>query len=311
MIDQQAAHATDELARWIREDGKNPTDLTLLGAIPGPGVTFFAVGFRLDGAGEQLLGVAGGYIGETMNLTGHTYTDYQVVSETFGEDATALIGERDRQLMGGSGDLVAEGREVAEESVTILLTSAPINAAADGFDISERQVKIPKIKQFAERAYLWPDAVSAVAQHTGHVIIRSTGPDPLARATAHAKATAALAENPNVVAIMANETVYEPAFYREVVAGSNPPVLALVNLGLAKEDGKLYGFTRGLADYGKDEFMLTGPDMATLQHTLLELASHVLVTGSVLSGDVTLSTGKVLHLVREGSGASARLTGEL
>lgn len=308
MIEDQLAHAPSELARYVEADGHRAENVTVLGQIPGPGVTFFALGFTVDGS-EQLLGVAGGYIGDTLNLTGHTYTEYQRVTENFGEDATNLIGIRDRQLM--STDIVAEGREVATESVTIVLTTGTIDPQIEGVEIVERSIKIPKLKAMAERAYLWPDAVAEVARHTGHIVVRSSGGDPLERAINHARATAAIAQSEKVVAILANETVYEPAFYREVVAGSNPPVLAMVNLGLAQEKGVLYGFTRGLADFGKDEFLLTGSDTAELQHTLLELASHVIVTGAILSGDVTLSSGKVLHLEREGSGPSAQLRGDL
>jgi len=77
--------------------------------------------------------------------------------------------------------------------------------------------------------------------------------------------------------------------------------------------GKLHGFTEGLADIGKDEFLLEGDSPEELQRVLLELASHILVTGAVISDDtnLTLSTGQVLHLTRKGSGENAALTGSL
>ena len=125
---------------------------------------------------------------------------------------------------------------------------------------------------------------------------------------------AGVGADPNAVAVLANETLYEPAMYTEVVTGTPegmPPVLALVQLGLAKEKGALHGFTVGLGAFGKDEFLLTGESAAALQHTLLELASHVLVTGAVLAGPVTLSTGEQLTLTREGEGDTAVLRGAL
>ncbi len=99
----------------------------------------------------------------------------------------------------------------------------------------------------------------------------------------------------------------------ETTPPDSPPVLALVQLGLATRLGRLYGFTEGLADAGKDEFLLTGTSPEELQQVLLELASHVLVTGVVIPDgtDLTLSTGAVLHLNRQGTGERAVLAGSL
>lgn len=310
-LSDQVARAVTDLGEHVASRGRTAENIEALGQIPGPGVTFFAMSFTCDGRGP-LLGIAGGYIGDTTESTGHTYTNFAPVTDTFGQDATTLIAERDRELM---GSVTAGGRTEADETVTIVLTRGQVTVPEiEGMEITARHVKIPRLSPIAERAYLWPGANQAVSSHTGHIVLRSRGGKALPRAMAHAVATAEIAGDPRAVAVLANETLYEPAMYREVVTGTPeglPPVLALVQLGLAKEKGVLHGFTVGLAAFGKDEFLLTGGTAETLQHTLLELASHVLLTGAVLSGPVTLSTGTQLTLTREGEGDTAVLTGSL
>lgn len=311
----QAEDAPRELTNFIEADGRTVESMELLGQIPGPGVTFFALGFTLTQGGPTLLGIAGGYIGDSLKVTGHTYTIYEQLGENLGEQATALIARRDKELMSQAGDLTAPGRSLASETTTVLLAVANLTVPEiDGVEISVKKAKFPQIKAIAERAYLWPNAVQEASKHTTIVTITTRGGNVLERSTRHAQITARLSQDPRVVAIVANETVYEPAFYREVVQSTPegyPPVLTLVHLGLAKEKGTLYGFTKGLDAFGKDEFLLTGSSMEKLQHTLFELASHVIMSGNIMNEEVSLSSGETLTLEREGEGDTAVLTGSL
>lgn len=326
-LKKQAKDAVREMRDWLIRDGQNPSDIEILGRIDGPGVTFFAMKYRLPGVEDWLLGVAGGYIGETLTLTGHTISAYEPVTERFGQDATALISAMDRALTGRG---TAEGRTRADHLTATLLLTEPVDADAlwqriggevrgDELERGASRLRpgsaVKRLRPIAERAYLWPKAVDETAKHTASLVIDTSGEDLTERAWVHTQLVASLIDS-SVVGIAANGTVYEPAFYRQVVettpAGS-PPVLALVQLGLAKRLGRLHGFTEGLADVGRDEFLLTGESPEELQEVLLELASHVLVTGVVIPDgtDLTLSTGAVLHLNRKGTGENAVLVGSL
>ncbi|WP_182353859.1 hypothetical protein [Flaviflexus huanghaiensis] len=323
----QAEDAVREMRDWLVRDGQNPSDVEVLGRINGPGVTFFAMQFRLPGVEDWLLGVAGGYLGSSLSLTGHTLTAYEPVTDRFGQDATDLITAMDRALTSGA---VADGRKVSEFLTATLLLREPIDADALGMrlggtvsdgtvHLGPSQIQpapvVEDLTEIAERAYLWPRALEQTSQHRASLMIRSVGEDTFARARDHTMLVASLIDD-RVLGIFANGTVYEPGFYRQVVEttpSDSPPVLALVHLGLAKRRGMLFGFTEGLADVGKDEFLLTGATPEELQQVLLELASHVLVTGIVIPDgtDLTLSTGVSLHLNRQGSGEKAVLVGAL
>lgn len=326
-LKRQAEDAVREMRDWLVRDGQDPSVVEVLGRINGPGVTFFAMRYHLPGVEDWLLGVAGGYLGDTLTLTGHTLTAYEPVSDSFGEDATALITAMDRALTAGA---VAEGRSVADSLTATLLLRHPIDVAAlqrtlggevrdgtlhHGASLLRPAPAIDDLTPIAERAYLWPRAVEETSQHTASLVIDTSGEDTAARARTHTELVASLIDD-HVLGIHANGTVYEPGFYRQVVETTppgSPPVLALVQLGLATRLGRLYGFTEGLADVGKDEFLLTGTSPEELQQVLLELASHVLVTGVVIPDgtDLTLSTGAVLHLNRQGTGEKAVLAGSL
>lgn len=326
-LKEQAADAVREMRDWLVRDGQDPSDVEVLGRINGPGVTFFAMKYRLPGVEDDLLGVAGGYLEDTLTLTGHTFTAYEPVTESFGDDATALIAAMDRALTSGA---VAEGREIADQLTATLLLREPIDlerlgtilggTAVDGeLIIKSSRLRaggpIKDIKPIAERAYLWPDAKESVTQHSSSLVIDTSAEDMEVRARLHTSLVASLIDH-STTAVYANGTVYEPAFYKQVVETTpegSPPVLALVQLGLAKRLGRLHGFTEGLADIGKDEFLLTGKTPEELQRVLLELASHVLVTGVVIPDgtDLTLSTGTVIHLNRKGSGENAALVGAI
>ena len=326
-LKKQAADAEREMRDWLVRDGKQPTKVEVLGRINGPAVTFFAMQFQVPEHDGWLLGVAGGYLEDTLTLTGHTVSSYQPVTENFGEDATSLIAAMDRALSSGA---VAEGRDVAEYLSATLLLNEPAHLERvrahlggrvedDVLYVGNSRIttgpELDKLGPIAERAYLWPDAKIAVSHHTARLVVDTAGTDHLAQAEEHARRVTELIDS-SVLGISANGTLYEPAFYRQVVdttPAGTPPVLVLVQLGLAKRMGKLHGFTEGLADIGKDEFLLEGDSPEELQRVLLELASHILVTGAVISDDtnLTLSTGQVLHLTRKGSGENAALTGSL
>ena len=326
-LKEQAADAVREMRDWLVRDGQDPTDVGVLGRINGPGVTFFAMTYRLPGVEDALLGVAGGYLADTLTLTGHTFTAYEPVTESFGDDATALIAAMDRALTSGA---TAEGREIADHLTATLLLRTPIDLerlkALIGGELTDEELivgssrlrtgsTIKDIGPIAERAYLWPRAKDAVKQQAASLIVDTSAEDTTVRASIHSFLVASLIDH-DTVAVYANGTVYEPAFYQQVVETTpegSPPVLTLVQLGLAKRLGKLHGFTEGLADIGKDEFLLTGQSPEELQRVLLELASHVLVTGVVIPDgtDLTLSTGTVIHLNRKGSGENAALVGTI
>ncbi|MGO1402924.1 MAG: hypothetical protein ACTHUY_11200 [Flaviflexus sp.] len=326
-LKKQAKDAVREMRDWLVRDGHRPDKVDVLGRIDGPGVTFFAMQFRLPGSEDWLLGVAGGYLGDGLTLTGHTITSYEPVTDNFGQDATALIAAMDRALTSGA---VAEGREAAGSLVATLLLTEPVDidrlartiggTVEDDVLFHEKARITPGPKQdklgpIADRAYLWPAAGEVTDDHVASLEIETSGADFLERAWDHTRLVSSLIDS-HVVGVFANGTVYEPAFYRQVVETTpvgSPPVLALVQLGLAKRMGKLHGFTEGLADVGKDEFLLTGDSPEDLQRVLLELASHVLVTGAVIPGgtELTLSTGTVIHLERKGTGENAALVGSI
>ena len=321
-LKRQAADAVREMRDWLVRDGHTPSEVEVLGRIDGPGVTFFVMRFRLDG--DWLLGVAGGYVADTLTVTGHTLTAYEPVTDSIGEDATALITAMDRALTAGS---VADGRTVSERLTATLLVHERVDVSRLqgmlGGDIIDgalvlgtstlRPGPAQDVTDAAERAYLWPQAVSQTKTHTASIIIDTAGGEE--RARIHTRLVASLLDE-NVAVVAANGTVYEPAFYRQVVDTTpedSPAVLVLVHLGIATRRGRLYGFTEGLADVGKDEFLLSGSSPEELQGVLLELASHVLLTGAVIPDDteLTLSTGAKIHLSRQGEGAEAVLAGRL
>lgn len=326
-LKKQAKDAVRDMTEWLTRDGRAPSEVEVLGRIDGPGVTFFAMKFRLPGSDTWLLGISGGYIGESLTLTGHTVSAYEPVTDHFGEDATTLIATMDRALSSGA---VAEGRSVAENLSATLLFETPVTLnrvrantggtiEGDTLYVDNSRItigpKVDKLGPIADRAYLWPEAKNAISRHGQRLVIETAGPDHLRRASEHTRRVSSLIDE-NTVGISANGTLYEPAFYHQVVETTpedSPPVLVLVQLGLAKRFGTLHGFTEGLADLGKDEFLIDGGTPEEMQRILLELASHVLVTGAVLPDDtkLTLSTGQVLHLSREGTGENAALTAKL
>lgn len=326
-LKKQAEDAVREMRDWLIREGRSPSAVEVLGRIDGPGVTFFAMKYRLPGVEDWLLGVAGGYLADTLTLTGHTLTAYEPVTDSFGQDATDLITVMDRALTAGA---VAEGRQIANHLTASLLLREPVDfvrlKSTIGGEFDDDVLihgpsrlsaggAIDDIGSVAERAHLWPQAEAHVNQHTSSLIVDTADEDTAMRARLHTSLVASLIDD-NTVAVFANGTVYEPAFYRQVVETTPdglPPVLALVQLGLAKRRGRLHGFTQGLADIGKDEFLLTGKSPEDLQRVLLELASHVLVTGVVVPDgtDLTLSSGAVIHLSRKGTGENAALIGSI
>ena len=91
-----------------------------------------------------------------------------------------------------------------------------------------------------------------------------------------------------------------------------PPILALVYVGIGQEEDTYCGYTLGLTNFGKDEVIITGSDLPQIQRAVLDVASHVIVTGAVIGDqELTLASGHTLSFTRHGDGEDAVLRAAL
>lgn len=150
-------------------------------------------------------------------------------------------------------------------------------------------------EQNAANNYRWPEAAQVTGSHTAHLLVAVLG-----RETPHLQTTATFVEvcaaclkQPGALGLFSTGTVYRPDEYIATALRMREdefPLANLVYFGLYRADGKLNGYTYGLAEFGKKEIevLQTGAQPGELYGFLYDIASYIVLSDVVLLDGETI-----------------------
>lgn len=334
MNEKQMQAAQQAMVEWLcdpRELGKPPAKIACAGTLTLDEKTYYLFQFKKGLLGKWLLGVCGGYEGDSTENCGHVFSQMAPFDPaTAAQQATEMVEflrdylEKQNKdpaeeaghflgfaLLGKAGwdkrrliaDLQAEwGIAVKEEGEDN--SDDILYCAIDNMNVAVSLMPAPVPNREAEQSatgnYLWPDAVKTAKAHKAHLLVAVLGqePDPRARGVLFAKVMACCCKQPDVTGIYTSGTVFEPQFYAEladVMKQGELPIFNWVWLGLYRTEKGCCCYTCGMETLGKHEMEVL--DAEAQPSEVREFMGDLVMY--VLQSDVTLQDGETIGFSAE------------
>ena len=148
---------------------------------------------------------------------------------------------------------------------------------------------------YADRNYLWPEAVQAAKNHKAHLVITvwGQGCSTMDLGRLFVKITATCCRQVHVMGVCTNGVVLQPSFYRNLALMTSKDKLPILNwiwFGLYETEEGVSGYTYGLELFGKEEIEVLNTDIDPneVRSFLVNVASYV------LENDIILHDGEVI-----------------
>lgn len=271
MNEKQCESAKEEMINWLshpQELGKAPAKIECAKEFDYDGLHYYIFKYKETALGKWLLGVCGGYEGNSLENCGHTFSEMEAYSDkTAEEEAVKLIeyvkdywkeqaeqAEKEKQSPGtfvnfvlleeSSFDKKGFMRDLKEEwqvedddpdkelnegdEMAIIGYKGGIAA------VSLMPAPIPEeeIVYHAQSNFRWQEAEEVSKRHKAHLIVSVMGREMSVREAGElsVKLTAACCKQNGVLGIYANGTVYEPEFYLRFADMAKENMFPLFNL---------------------------------------------------------------------------------
>lgn len=345
MNTDQMQAAKENMVEWLshpQELGKAPAKIECAGTFDLYEMRYYIFKYKKSLIGKWLLGVCGGYEGDSLENCGHVFSEMEEYHEsTAVEQATAIVEmiraywmeqvnqaeerkENAGQFVGfvllsnavwdkaqlirdlkEKWDITAEEDEDEEQSDDALVFSVGDMFAA----ISLMQAPIPdgEAEENAKNNYMWPEAVDVAKAHKAHIMVAVLGEeeDLLERGKLYTKLVAACCRQKFATGVYTSGVVFEPRFYEgfaDMMKNHELPILNWIWFGIYRRPGGVCGYTYGMEVFGKDEMEVLDTD-ADPNDLRDFLASLV---SYVLENDVELHDGETIGFSEEDKHAITR-----
>lgn len=327
---QQMESAEEALTQWLshpQELGKAPAKIECAGSFDLHDMKYYMFKYKKNFLGKWLLGVCGGYEGDSLEHCGHVFSEMKEYKEAAAvEDAKAMVemlraywmeqakqAEERKENAGAFAGfaLLSENRWNKEQLISDLKAEWGLDIDEDGETddstlvfavgnmtaaLSLMPAPIPdgEAEKNAENNYMWPEAVETAKAHKAHIVAAVLGDGSfLEKGKLFVKLMAGCCRQENATGIYTSGTVFEPRFYEEFAGMMKEDELPIFNwiwFGLYRHEAGVCCYTYGMHTFGKDEMEVldAGGEPSEVREFLSDLVAYV------LEYDVTLKDGETI-----------------
>lgn len=347
MNQEQMNAAMLDMSAWLshpQELGHAPVKIECAGTFCLHEMQYYIFRYKAKRLGKWLLGVCGGYEGDSLEHCGHVFSEMEEYEAASAEEKAKEMVEAVRtywmkqaeqaeqrkekkgsfvgfvllsdaswdkqQLIEDLKDkwgIVAEEEEDDERDDTLILFTGESKAV-----VCLMLMPIPdhEAEANAEHNYMWPRAVEAAKAHKAHIMVAVPGGEEniLEHGKLYTKLLSACCRQKNAIGIYASGVVFEPRFYEgfaDMIKEDELPIFNWIWFGLYTSDNGICGYTYGMDVFGKDEMEVLDTG-AEPSEVRDFLASLV---SYVLEYDVTLQDGETIGFSAEDKHAITRSQG--
>ena len=338
MDNRQKDAAQAAMIAWLshsQELGHEPAEIECTGTFVLHDMTYYIFKYKDTKDSEWLLGVNGGYEGDSLSDCGHTFSEMEPYDEhTAVEKVTEMVEnirsywmeqakqaeEREKKagtfvgfalLSDNSWDkekyisdlkeqwgITAEEKSDEERNPDSLVFDVGDMIAA----VSLMPAPIPdgEAEECAKNNYMWPEAEKVAKAHKAHIMVAVIGKEEslIERGKLYVKLLSVCCHQKNVTGIYTSGVVFQPRFYEgfsEMMKEDRLPIFNWIWFGLYRTEKGISGYTYGMECFGKDEMEVLDVD-AEPSDVRDFLASMV---GYVLEYDVVLNDGETIGFSAE------------
>lgn len=327
---EQMKSAEEALTQWLshpQELGKAPAKMECAGSFELHDLKYYMFKYKKNFLGKWLLGVCGGYEGDSLEHCGYVFSEMKEYKEaTAVEDANAMVemlraywmeqAKKAEEHKKNAGTfvgfaLLSENRWNKQQLVSDLKDDWDLEAVEDSektddtlvFAVGDMTAAISlmpapvpdgEAEKNAVNNYMWPEAVETAKEHKAHILVAVLGDNPLIeRGKLFTKLLACCCRQENTTGVYTSGTVFEPRFYEDfagMMKEGELPIFNWIWFGLYQRKGGVCCYTYGLHTFGKDEMEVL--DAVGEPSDVREFLSDL--TAYVLEYDVTLNDGETI-----------------
>lgn len=332
MNNEQMNAAKEQMISWLShpsELGKEPSKIECAGSFELYDMTYYIFKYKKSMFGKWLLGVAGGYEGDSLENCGHTFSEMEEYNEaTAKDDAVKMVemirkywmdmAERAQEHENEKGTfagfvLLSDNKWDKEKYINDLKEMWDIEAVEEDekrddslvFSIDDKILAVSLMSapvpngeavENAKNNYMWQDAVKAAEEHKAHLmvaVVDKNKDNVIENGKYYTKLLASACRQEAATGVYTSGVVFEPAFYEQVSYIMKDDALPIYNwiwFGLYKSQNGVSGYTYGMNIFGKDEMEVLDADASPA-----EVRDFLFSMASyVLMYDVTLNDGETI-----------------
>lgn len=333
MDNRQKEAALAAMTAWLshaQELGHKPAEIECTGTFVLHDMTYYIFKYKDTKDSEWLLGVNGGYEGDSLSDCGHTFSEMEPYNEkTAVKDATALVEmvrsywmeqakqaeEREKKagtfvgfalLSDNSWDKEKYIRDLKEQwNITAEEKSdEERNPESLVFDVGDMMAAVSlmpapvpngEAEECAKNNYMWPEAEKTAKEHKAHIMVAVIGKEEslIERGKLYVKLLSVCCHQKNITGIYTSGVVFQPRFYEGfsgMMKEDSLPIYNWIWFGLYRTEKGISGYTYGMECFGKDEMEVLDVD-ADPSKVRDFLAS---MAGYVLEYDAVLNDGETI-----------------
>lgn len=318
---------------WLshsQELGHKPAEIECTGTFVLHDMTYYIFKYKDTKDSEWLLGVNGGYEGDSLSDCGHTFSEMEPYDEkTAVKDATALVEmvrsywmeqakqaeEREKKagtfvgfalLSDNSWDKEKYIRDLKEQwDITAEEKSdEERNPESLVFDVGDMMAAVSlmpapvpngEAEECAKNNYMWSEAEKTAKEHKAHIMVAVIGKEEslIERGKLYVKLLSVCCHQKNITGIYTSGVVFQPRFYEGfsgMMKEDSLPIYNWIWFGLYRTEKGISGYTYGMECFGKDEMEVLDVD-ADPSKVRDFLAS---MAGYVLEYDAVLNDGETI-----------------
>ena len=333
MDNRQKEAALAAMIAWLshsQELGHKPAEIECTGTFVLHDMTYYIFKYKDTKDSEWLLGVNGGYEGDSLSDCGHTFSEMEPYDEkTAVKDATALVEmvrsywmeqakqaeEREKKagtfvgfalLSDNSWDKEKYIRDLKEQwDITAEEKSdEERNPESLVFDVGDMMAAVSlmpapvpngEAEECAKNNYMWSEAEKTAKEHKAHIMVAVIGKEEslIERGKLYVKLLSVCCHQKNITGIYTSGVVFQPRFYEGfsgMIKEDSLPIYNWIWFGLYRTEKGISGYTYGMECFGKDEMEVLDVD-ADPSKVRDFLAS---MAGYVLEYDAVLNDGETI-----------------
>ena len=292
----QMEAAKNSMVEWLSHPqvlGKIPTKIECTGTFDLHVMRYYIFKYKRSLLGKWLLGVCGGYEGETLEHCGHVYSNMEEYHEAASVKAATEIVEQLRVYWMEQAKQEERRKESSGKFAGFVLLSEPcwdkrqlildlkekwdLEVAEDedekGNDVplvfyignmtaavSLMPAPVPdgEAEKNAENNYMWPEAVNTARAHKAHLLVAVLGKEEnlLERGKLFTKIVSCCCRQKNATGVYTSGVVFEPRVYEgfaDMMKEDELPVFNWIWFGLYRSEKGVCCYTYGMDIFGKDE----------------------------------------------------------
>ena len=333
MNNKQKEAALAAMTDWLshsQELGHKPAEIECTRTFVLHDMTYYIFKYKDTKDSEWLLGVNGGYEGDSLEDCGHTFSNMEPYNETTAvKDATALVEmvrsywmeqakqaeEREKKagtfvgfalLSDNSWDKEKYIRDLKEQwDITAEEKSdEERNPESLVFDVGDMMAAVSlmpapvpngEAEECAKNNYMWSEAEKTAKEHKAHIMVAVIGKEKslIERGKLYVKLLSVCCHQKNITGIYTSGVVFQPRFYEGfsgMMKEDSLPIYNWIWFGLYRTEKGISGYTYGMECFGKDEMEVLDVD-ADPSKVRDFLAS---MAGYVLEYDAVLNDGETI-----------------